>query len=96
MVTKGGRILNKLMKKHNLTTVNQLEQCDGMWTRIEGDQKSIIDYVIVSQTATNLVSEMNIDENKYDTPYYLVNKERVYSDHCMTTAKLNLMAYETK
>ena len=96
MVTKGGRILNKLMKKHNLTTVNQLEQCDGMWTRIEGDQKSIIDYVIVSQTETNLVSEMTIDEHKYDTPYRLVNKERVYTDHCMITVKLNLMANETK
>ena len=45
-VTKGGRLLLKLVKNNNLYILNQLEKCQGLWTRCEGISKSVLDYVL--------------------------------------------------
>ena len=37
----------KMVRKHNLRIVNAEECCNGLWTRVQGEQKSVIDYMIV-------------------------------------------------
>ena len=60
-----------------------------MWSRIEGDKKSILDYVIVNKEDTKYLNEMSIDENKEFTPYHVTDKRTIYSDHCAIIIKMN-------
>ena len=63
-ISKGGRLLMKMVKKHNLRIVNAEECCNGVWTRVQGEQKSVIDYMIVFEDDMNLVKSMEVDEAK--------------------------------
>ena len=38
------------------------EKCKGVWTRVQGEEKSIIDYVLTNASSANTVKEMKIDE----------------------------------
>ena len=40
------------------------EKCKGVWTRVQGEEKSIIDYVLTDASSANTVKEMKIDEGK--------------------------------
>ena len=64
-VTKGGRQLLKLANKENMIILNTVkEKCKGVWTRVQGEEKSIIDYVLTDASSANTVKEMKIDEEK--------------------------------
>ena len=93
-ITKGGRVMKKLMEKHSLVMLNSEKVCEGVWTRIEGEEKSVIDYVIVNEEDKELYKEMKIDELKDLTPYSVDIVERkmrhVYTDHCMIKIVANL------
>ena len=87
-VSKGGRLLLKMLKKFKLKLVNAETCCEGLWTRKEGESKSVLDYVIVSEEDLDLVERMEIDEEKdIITPYYVEKvggkDVRQYTDHCM-------------
>ena len=97
-MTENGRILAGILERNALTVVNGLtEKCTGLITReihtVNGIEKSIIDFVIVSQDLVKHVGKMMIDdERKYvltrltKTKNLIVKKE---SDH-------NTMVTETK
>ena len=92
-ISKGGKILLNMTKKYGLHVVNTNEKCEGKWTRIEGDQKSTLDYIIIREEDKNYVKKMIIDEEKNITPYGKTNdrsKRVVYSDHCMMKCDINL------
>ena len=93
-ITKGGRLLLKLVKKYNLCILNGEKVCEGLWTRIEGEEKSVIDYAIIREEDRELVSQMVIDERKDFTPYTVENNggdvRFVHSDHCMLKIKCNM------
>ena len=63
------------------------EKCKGVWTRVQGEEKSIIDCVLTDALSVNTVKEMKIDEEKQYGLYKLdkntaTNKNRkIYSDH---------------
>ena len=40
------------------------EKCKGVWTRVQGEEKSIIDYVLTDPSSANTVKERKIDEEK--------------------------------
>ena len=40
------------------------EKCKGVWTRVQGQEKSIIDCVLTDASSANTVKEMKIDEGK--------------------------------
>ena len=49
-VTKGGRQLLKMIDKYDMKIVNEEEEiCKGLWTREEGKDKSVIDYVVTDK-----------------------------------------------
>ena len=91
-ITKGGKLLLKMMQKFKLKMLNAEEGCEGLWTRIEGPKKSVLDYILVFEDDLKLVNNMEIDEAKDITPYYVEKKdgaeERKYTDHCMITAAM--------
>ena len=98
-ITKAGKLMLKMIKRQGLKTVNGQECCEGTWTRKEGNNKSIIDYVIVFEEDLNLVQKMVIDEDQNKTPYYVQTQtsfNRVFTDHFMITTTLNLSLKNNK
>ena len=63
------------------------EKCKGVWTRVQGEEKSIIDYVLTDASSTNTVKEMKIDEekqyglHKLDKNTATNESRKIYSDH---------------
>ena len=64
-VTKGGRQLLKLANKENMIILNTVkEKCKGVWTRAQGEEQSIVGFVVTDASSANTVKEMKIDEEK--------------------------------
>ena len=81
-VTKGGRILLKLIKDMDLSVLNAHPKCQGLWTRTENGAKSVIDYAIIEKEQLESVEEIIIDEEKEITPYSKgPSNEKTYTDH---------------
>ena len=99
-VTKGGRILLKMINKYNLCVLNGEKICSGKWSRIEGQERSILDYVITKNEDKDIFTNMQIDEEKIITPYTVEKEETgtriVYTDHCMISVKAVLNLTPTK
>ena len=89
-ISKSGKIFKQMILENNLNIVNSSkEKCEGLWTRIEGENKSIIDYVLIDEKEANKVIKMKIDENKDYTPYHVSQSRIIYSDHCAIRIKMN-------
>ena len=43
------------------------EKCKGVWARVQGEEKSITDYVLTDATSANTVKETKIDEEEWIT-----------------------------
>ena len=87
-VTKGGKQLLKLANRENTIILNTVkEKCKGVSRRVQGEDKSIIDYVLTDTPSANTVKEMKIDEEKQYGLYKLERKtatienKKIYSDH---------------
>ena len=96
-LSKGGRLLLKMVQRNKLSIVNSLDVCEGLWTRIEGHQKSVIDYVITFEEDVGIVEKMVIDEEKNNTPYNIDKDDegrRKYTDHSMVSGTLNITLTE--
>ena len=86
-ITKGGRHLKRLVEKQNLCIINgESNKCEGLWTREQGEEKSVIDYVITTKKDLNTIKTMKIDEEK-EFGIYKVEIQgtkqcrKIYSDH---------------
>ena len=61
-ITKGERHLKRLVKKGNLCIVNgKCNKCEGLWAREQGEEKSLIDYVITTKRDLDTIKK---NENK--------------------------------
>ena len=69
-ISKGGKILLKMAKKYELCVVNKEELCTGTWTRILGEERSAIDFVLIRDDDRKFLQSMSIDENKEKTPLW--------------------------
>ena len=85
VVSKGGKVLKTFCSEMGLIITNSMNICEGTWTRMSRDKKSVLDYIIVNQEVAAEVEKVSIDEDKIITPYHVVGKEVIYSDHCMMT-----------
>ena len=69
-ISKGGRMLLKLMNKRKLELINGSPKCSGLWTRIvktdsENDErKSVLDYVLTNQKCYHKVEHMHMGEDR--------------------------------
>ena len=78
----------KLANKENMIILEIVkENCKGVWTRVQGEEKSIIDYVLTDVSSANTVKERKIDEEKQFGLHKLgkntaTNENRkIYSNH---------------
>ena len=67
-VTKSGRNFLKMVKNNKLTIVNTMEKCEGVWTRAEGQSKSVLDYMLVDAEEEQAVKKLLIDEKREFSP----------------------------
>ncbi len=81
-VSKGGKILLAMCEKLDMSILNTETFCEGTWTRIAKEKKSVLDYMIVNKEDTNAIRKVMIDELKEITPYRIENQQVTYSDHC--------------
>ena len=95
-ISKYGKIMLKTITDEDLVILNASEKCEATWTRIEGDKKSVIDYILVSKEDKNYLNKMTIDEKKIITPCYVVQNRMVYSDHCAILIKMNWLVASIK
>ena len=85
-VTKGGKLLLKMTKRNKLYITNSSEKCEGLWTRVEGATKSVIDYIIVDEDERESLQEMKIDEGREYSPK---GQDGEMSDHNVLRAKFD-------
>ena len=95
-VSKSGKILKEMILKQELTILNTSPKCEGKWTRIEGETKTILEYVITDVADEESLISMKIDEDKIITPYTITGTRMIHSDHCAITATLNWLIRDKK
>ena len=85
--SRNGTMLQNYLDTTNMTVVNKLNKHTGNWTRVNRkrpDEKSIIDYILISQPLSNKVIESNTDEQGI----YQITGENA-TDHNTITCTLN-------
>ena len=69
-------------------------RCKGLWTREQGKEKSVIDYVMTNTEHLNSIKEMIIDETKEYATYRLDQQnqdlKKTYSDNNIILLKIDL------
>ena len=88
-ITKSGRLLLKMIKKEKLTILNALDICEGLWTRTEGESRSVLDYIITDNDSVGAVKSMVIDEKKEFSPVGYLDNKISYSDYNLLIAKMD-------
>ena len=85
-ITKGGRHLKRLVEKQNLCIVNgESNICEG-WTREQGEEKSVIDYVITTKKDLNIYNKTMKIHEEIEFEIYKVEIQgtkqcrKIYSD----------------
>ena len=79
--------MKRLVEKQNLWIVNgESNKCEGFWTIEQGEENSVIDYVITTKKDLNTIKTMKIDEEK-EFGIYKVEIQgtkqcrKIHSDH---------------
>ena len=67
------------------------EVCKGLWTRVQGQERLISDYVLTNSKVLSTVTEMVVDENKQYSAFKLEKSRKTHSDHNAILLKLNLV-----
>ena len=83
-ISSAGKMLLEMIGRTNCKIMNGSKKCKGLWTRKEGESKSVIDYVIMKEEDEEAVRHMIVDEEKEFTPYKSTetsHEERMYTDH---------------
>ena len=80
LVTAGGKKILNLLSKQELMMVNSHPKTKGLWTRIQGSQKAVIDYVLITKRNEERLKQVVIDDKKEYTPFN--TKDGTYTDHC--------------
>ena len=97
-ITSNGKLLRDLLIRQNLFCLNAHQLCEGLITRHRktklGDEKAILDYVIVCEGLAGYVERMVIDEKRENIlTKYLSSKgvrQKSESDHNPIYARFNI------
>ena len=66
-ISRNGQYLRNLVQDCNLSLLNNLPLCQGLWTRVNtknADQKAILDYALCSNALAHQVKSMVIDDKE--------------------------------
>ena len=75
-----------------MVIINQeKEVCKGLWPRVQGQERSILDYVLTSSRLLSTVTEMIVGENKKYSAYKWEKGRITYSNQNAILLKLSLV-----
>jgi len=82
-----GELMLRFMEDWNLVMLNAHENCEGLYTRIQGLERSVLDYYLVDERMSNKFRYAYVDESKevFDL-----------SDHCYMSAGFEILKRESK
>ena len=63
----------------------------GLWTRVQSQERSILDYVLTNSKLLSTVTERIVDESKQYSVFKLEKSGKTYSDHNAILLKLHLI-----
>ena len=93
-LSNNGRVLLELVERQQLSILNANELCEGVITRhrktVIGEEKSVIDYVIVCDLLLRYLQQMLIDEDRKYVLTKYNRKHKSESDHNLMFAKFSL------
>ena len=82
----------KIAKKYDLVIINKEKNvCKGLWPRVQGQERSILDYDLTNSKLLSTITEMIVDDNKQFSAFELEKSRKTYSDHNAILLKLNLV-----
>ena len=88
-----GKLLAEILERHSLSVVNGTAKCNGLITRQRNNEKSIIDFVIVSKDIFDNIDSLLIDEERNHTlTRYSKSKKSInihQSDHNVMITSMN-------
>ena len=58
-------------------TNKEKEICKGLWTRVQSQERSILDYVLTNSKLLSTVTEMTVDEKKQYSVLKLETKKAI-------------------
>ena len=61
---ENGKMIINWIEKYKLKLLNLDEKCEGKYTRVRGEQKTTIDYILVNENIYERFEGMHIDEEK--------------------------------
>ena len=101
---ENGRMMEDFLKSNNLTVVNGLKLCKGLFTRVRKckniEEKSILDFFVVCNKVLLYVTNMAVDEEKENIPSNYTQVRRggkvVDSDHMVIEINLNIRIPPTR
>ena len=67
------------------------EVCEGLWTRVQAQERSILDYNLTNSKLLSTVTEIIIDDNKQYSVFKLRKIRKTYSEHDAIILKLNFI-----
>ena len=89
--SQNGRLLVGLIERQNLSILNTSGLCEGVITRhrktVKGEEKSVIDYIVVCDFLLNYLEQMIIDEPRIFVLTKYAKKSKTESDHNVLYAK---------
>ena len=98
--SKNGKTLSEIIERHALIVINGLtDKCTGLITRerstVQGVEKSVIDFVIVSSDLGKHIEYMHIDDKRRNVLTKLTktkksHTKKVESDHNVIETKINI------
>ena len=88
-ISKGGRKLKRIFEKYNLNIINANEnKYKGKWTGEQDKERSIIDYVVISQEYMETIESKKKGEQKqhgvYKTEHQNKQIRKTYSNTLIT------------
>ena len=85
-----GREYRRFWQEKDLILCNNTAKCKGIWTRVSGDSKAVLDLTIATESAFEMVNSIEIDEmNRYS-----IERKKAKTDHNATIITLHMKAFK--
>ena len=83
-----GKEYRRFIKERQLILCNSTSKCQGLWTRVEGEKKSILDLTLATVEAFERVKTIEIDEENIHS----IESKNAKTDHNITYIKFDMKA----
>ena len=87
-VGHNGQEYRRFIKERQLILCNNTSKCQGLWTRIEGETKSILDLTIATVGAFEQIKSVEVDEGNL----HCIESKNAKTDHNITYIKMDMTA----